>query len=95
MEYSEQITHPKWQKKRLIIMRRDGWKCRVCNETNKALHVHHLYYQKGFMIWDYDNESLVTLCKECHSDIHNDLAKIAGIIAFKIITGQIDISTVK
>lgn len=92
MDYKEQIQHPNWQKKRLEIMMRDNWKCRRCGKTNIALHVHHLYYIKGLLIWEYDNEGLVTLCKSCHKAIHEDLAKLSGIIAFRIFTGEIDVS---
>jgi copper chaperone CopZ len=42
-------------------------------------------------LWDYDNDSLVTLCDKCHKEIHTDLKKIAGIIAFNIFIGEIDI----
>jgi hypothetical protein len=57
--------------------------------------VHHLYYQRDFKIWEYDNESYVTLCEDCHNEIHIDLKKIAGIIAFKVICGEIDLTTLK
>jgi len=91
MNYKEQIKDGRWQKKRLEIMNRDGFKCRACKSEN-SLNVHHLYYLPGRMIWDYDNEGLVTLCENCHSIIHNDLAKISGIIAFEIIIGNIDVN---
>ena len=37
----------------------------------KNLHVHHTYYQRGKLPWDYPNEALVTLCWKCHEDIHS------------------------
>ncbi len=36
----------------------------------KALNVHHNYYVNGKNPWEYDNEALVTLCEDCHRDIH-------------------------
>lgn len=34
------------------------------------LQVHHKKYIKGRMPWDYENEDLITLCKNCHKTIH-------------------------
>lgn len=34
------------------------------------LNVHHKYYQKGKLAWDYDNDALVTLCVDCHKIEH-------------------------
>jgi len=90
MNYTEQLTDGRWQKKRLEIFQRDNFKCRCCKTTNK-LTVHHLYYVPKTMIWDYDDEGLITICKECHNKITFDLAKLSGIIAFKILTGEFDL----
>lgn len=38
--------------------------------TPKVLNVHHKYYVNGNNPWEYDNEALVTLCEDCHCDIH-------------------------
>src|SRR5574343_1912473 len=64
--YFEKLKDPRWQKKRLEIMERDLFSCQNCFETTKTLNVHHKYYEKGRDIWDYPDESLVTLCEECH-----------------------------
>lgn len=37
-----------------------------------GLHVHHKYYVKGFLAWEYSNEALVTLCFSCHERTHKD-----------------------
>lgn len=89
MNYSSQIKDGRWQRKRLEIMQRDGFKCKICNSID-ALNVHHLHYEPRTKIWEYDNESLVTLCENCHNAIHFDLGKISGLIAFKILSGEID-----
>jgi hypothetical protein len=90
MTYKEQLKHPKWQKKRLEIMSRDKWTCRACGNMDNMLQVHHLYYMPNNKAWEYDNEAYVTLCWECHEQITKDLAKLAGIIAFKILSKDID-----
>lgn len=66
--YSELLKDPRWQKKRLEILSLDGWQCRQCNNKKETLHVHHMYYEKGKMPWEYDNSALVTYCWECHED---------------------------
>jgi 5-methylcytosine-specific restriction endonuclease McrA len=35
-----------------------------------SLHVHHKYYIKDHMPWEYNNDALVTLCPECHQKRH-------------------------
>lgn len=74
MTYSEKLKSPKWQKKRLQILSRDGFTCRNCGNTENTLHVHHKFYRKGVEIWDYEDEVYETLCHECHSTI-TDLDK--------------------
>lgn len=64
--YAEQLKDPRWQKKRLEILDRDEWTCHWCKSTEKTLHVHHGYYERGMYLWDYPNWSLVTFCEECH-----------------------------
>lgn len=71
--YSEKLRHPKWQKKRLEILNRDGFKCRFCRSEEETLHVHHLSYIKGNDPWDYENSSLITLCHACHDYDHDEL----------------------
>lgn len=62
--YNEKLQHPKWQIKRLEIIKRDGGKCLLCGDTETMLQIHHLKYTGE--PWDAPNEDLVTLCKHCH-----------------------------
>ncbi len=64
--YSEKLRDPRWQKKRLEIMDRDGFKCRDCGSKTETLNVHHAFYRKGAQPWEYENESLITVCQPCH-----------------------------
>jgi hypothetical protein len=64
--YSELLKDPRWQKKRLEILSRDGWRCRECYAKDKTLHVHHQYYISGNSPWEYDDITLITLCMDCH-----------------------------
>jgi hypothetical protein len=66
MTYSEKLKDPRWQKKRLEILERDKWKCQCCEDEETTLHVHHFNYERGKEPWEYNNDSLITLCENCH-----------------------------
>lgn len=70
MTYAEQLKSPKWQKKRLEILERDEFTCTSCGEKDSQLHVHHQYYGKNKKVWEYENETLLTLCGLCHNLEH-------------------------
>ena len=57
---------PRWQKRRLEILARDGWECQRCNDVLTQLDVHHLIYRHGIAYWDYKDCELITLCHNCH-----------------------------
>ena len=61
--------NPKWRELRAVVLKRDKHTCRKCGSTNKELHVHHLRYSGK--IWDSPISDLVTLCKDCHNEIHS------------------------
>lgn len=67
MTYAEKLKDPRWQKKRLEILNRDNWRCRLCGDMGATLHIHHLKYNKN--PWDSDSDDLICYCKHCHSVI--------------------------
>lgn len=70
--YSKLLLDPRWQKKRLEILNRDNWECQSCFDKEETLHVHHCYYEKDKLPWEYENESLLTVCATCHEEETND-----------------------
>jgi 5-methylcytosine-specific restriction endonuclease McrA len=70
MNYKNQLLTKNWKQKRLIILKRDNFKCKKCNSTNN-LHVHHLVYEKNLKAWEAKNENLITLCNICHAKEHD------------------------
>jgi hypothetical protein len=62
--YSEKLRHPKWQKKRLEILNRDNFTCKMCNDTETELHIHHLEYNGD--PHEVSIDKLLTVCKHCH-----------------------------
>ena len=87
--YAEKLRDPRWQKKRLEILERDGWTCRCCGDEDKTLHIHHRYYLRGIEPWEYELESLITLCEHCHNsgvfdDIRKDMVRYCGCVPSSI-----------
>lgn len=77
--YSDLLKNPKWQKKRLKIMERDGFKCQYCHNGDKTLNVHHIVYFQGKDPWEYENRFLITFCEDCHQKEHqmeNEMGKL-------------------
>jgi len=70
MTYADKLKDPRWQKRRLAIMERDGWQCANCHEAKMTLAVHHRIYYEGRDPWEYDDGLLVTLCERCHDHEH-------------------------
>lgn len=68
--YADKWKDPRWQKRRLQIMERDHWACRICDDETEMLVVHHLQYIPGREPWEYDDVDLVTLCDTHHKEEH-------------------------
>ena len=82
--YSELLHDPRWQKKRLKVLDRDGFECTICGEAPAdGLNVHHSYYIKGRDPWKYPMESLWTVCNNCHGEASNTN------LAMRVIVGRL------
>ena len=69
--YFEKLKDPRWQRKRLEIMQRDGFACLSCGDDKSQLAVHHRYYLAGRMPWEYPSWCFRTLCGRCHNGEHS------------------------
>ena len=69
-DYYKDLKALEWKSKRLKILDRDGYKCVRCGST-KNLQVHHIKYLFGHKPWEYSDELLITLCRECHYKEHH------------------------
>ena len=65
-EYMARLQEPRWQRKRLQVLERAGWRCAGCGTGEVNLQVHHGYYERGLMPWEYPDESLYCVCDDCH-----------------------------
>ena len=91
MSYAEKLKDPRWQKKRLCVMKRDEFKCRDCGDGRKTLQVHHCMYEKG-ETWDTSDRFLMTLCESCHEKrgaLESDAKRALGML-FAILPNATD-----
>jgi hypothetical protein len=72
MSYKTKLTDPKWQKKRLELFNLRGFKCEICGNEEKELHIHHRFYLKNRKPWEYDNDVFQVLCVDCHEKHHEE-----------------------
>lgn len=64
----------KWERKRLSILRRDGYQCQECKRYGRMRsgnHVHHIYPSERYPQYAMENWNLITLCRECHNAMHD------------------------
>lgn len=77
LTYSEKLKDPRWQKKRLEVLNRDNFTCRICGDNTSTLHAHHKFYERGKEPWEYDIKHLVTLCEICHDSEERQMQEYA------------------
>jgi hypothetical protein len=63
--YSQKLKDPRWQAKRVRILKRCDSKCEECGLTSGP-EVHHCYYRYGREAWQYPDTALLALCHDCH-----------------------------
>jgi len=58
---------PRWQRRRLEIFERDGFRCTECGDDKASLQVHHKIYRGSWSNpWVAPDDALTTLCEPCH-----------------------------
>jgi 5-methylcytosine-specific restriction endonuclease McrA len=56
-----------YRKLRIDVLERDGWRCQNCG-TWECLQVHHIRSRSA--LGDDATENLITLCADCHHQVH-------------------------
>lgn len=71
--YAFLLEKREWKSKRNRILTRDKHTCKKCGADGNefSLHVHHKHYIYGLDPWEYKDSELLTLCEQCHSELHN------------------------
>ena len=80
MAYEEKLKDPRWHQRRLQVLIRDKYKCQKCSHKSKSNEVHHVVYVYGWEPWDYPDEYLMTLCRDCHEEETQDNKEIKEMI---------------
>lgn len=78
--YTDWLRHPKWQRKRLEVMQRDGFRCVRCGDEESELHVHHMSYIPGRKPWEYPLQNFETICRDCHDLLHQDVQTLRAVL---------------
>lgn len=74
--FKEHLFDERWKNKRNEILKRDRHRCAACG-SKKGLQVHHRVYHfnmgtgKFNLPWEYDSPLLITFCKYCNQNGHN------------------------
>ena len=75
-KYADPIWWP-WRHKEIMlgILRRDGFTCQLCG-SYRHLQIHHVQLRsKG---GDNSEGNLLTLCRNCHADVHENRLPLGG-----------------
>jgi len=75
MTYAEKLKDHRWQECRNKILTRDGFRCVCCGNSNKV-QVHHGYYAYDMEPWEYEHDTLWTLCDRCHSGVSYSMRQL-------------------
>ena len=75
--YVEHLMSDKWKQTKLTRLLIDNFKCQQCNKpiTAETSHCHHITYQN---LGDEGMKDVVSVCPQCHNDIHEFYGKNAG-----------------
>lgn len=83
-DYSRLLRDPRWQRKRLEVLSSAEFKCQACGDENSPLHVHHSFYEKGSMPWEYDTPTLWALCESCHAEVELETMACKPIVMYEM-----------
>lgn len=95
MSYDELLQQPEWIAHAQRIKQSSG-RCEGCGETQARLDVHHHFYERGRLPWQYERTELAVLCRQCHRDIHGALGSFRRFVMprlrpehLKVLTGAL------
>lgn len=92
-EYQQLLKDPRWIARREQIKDRDKHTCQSCGAT-KYLQVHHQYYEGDNAPWDYPDDALITLCRECHNAVHKRQKQVKEKYAIVYIKPLLELNTI-
>ena len=66
---------PEYRKWKKAVFTRDNFTCQMCGNVGGALNAHHIKPYANFMELRYDVNNGITLCEECHKEIHRKVGQ--------------------
>ena len=69
ISYHDLLLTLEWRERRQQIIKRDDQRCNNC-KNKELLEVHHYYYVRNWLPWQYPDDALVTFCAKCHENYH-------------------------
>lgn len=85
------MEHPEWQKRRLEVLSGSDFTCEVCGDNQKRLDVHHKIYRVKTKPWEYNNDELACLCKDCHEEETARVRQIREVIFLDAYERDVDL----
>jgi len=74
--YSELLKDPRWHARKWDVLLKSGFKCQECGLETDDLQIHHRYYRAGAKPWEYADDELACLCRDCHELITDELERV-------------------
>lgn len=68
--YNRLLEDKRWKEFRLKVLSERGNKCECCGGAD-VLQIHHTFYIRGKMPWEYEINDMRVLCRTCHQKIHH------------------------
>lgn len=69
-DYRGTKEYTEWRKS---VFNRDNYTCQNCNLIGGFLEAHHIKSFKDFFDLRYEQSNGITLCKQCHKDVHKEI----------------------
>lgn len=69
--FRSQLGDRRWDDRRRAYLRTVGGYCQSCKRGDVPLQVHHIAYDTGKNLWDYDDTQLRAMCEPCHKAWHD------------------------
>lgn len=68
--FAAQLNDQRWKDFVGGIRKGRGNFCEICRRSDVPLEGHHIFYQPGLKLWEYDQSAIVMLCSGCHKGMH-------------------------
>lgn len=68
-DYGTLLKRPEWTNRRRELLG-DAHRCELSEKTDNGIELHHKYYVRNRLPWEYPDNSFMILCSSCHTAYH-------------------------